>query len=192
MKSDTVRQAVEHVLQEVAGTDTKSIVRAKAIELLGTYGNKAFSNLFVANLDDSSYSVAGAALVALATLDSTAALAEAKKDMTIPTKAKLAAAVAGVLMDFGSEDEFDFIASKYASQRLVLPDKLISSIHFVRYLARVHQTERLKRGVDLIVRFRDIIPPLARRINPELTKLAAQKDSEGLKEQAEYIRRYLS
>ena len=192
MKSDTVRQAVAPILQEVARADTKSTIRAKAIELLATYGKKEFEPLFAENLHDSSYAVAGAALAALAALDSSAALAEAKKDMNIPTKGKLAVAVTGVLMDFGSEDQFDFIASKYAAQRFILPDKMTSTIHFVRYLEKVHQTERLKRAIDLIVHFRDALPGfISHRVNPELTNLAAQKDSEGLKDQADYIRHFL-
>ena len=193
MKSDTVRRAVEHVLPEAIRTDTKSTVRAKAIELLGSYGNKSFQPIIAANLNDSSYAVVAAALTALAALDSAAALAEAKKEMHITTKRKLTVAVLGVLMDFGSEDQFDFIASKYPSQPYVFPDKITSTIHFVQYLAKVHQTERVKRAVDLIVQFRDTWQAvLSRRINPELTKLAAQKDAEGLKDQADYIRHYLN
>jgi aminopeptidase N len=192
MKSDTVKQAVKNVLVALAGTDSKPAVQAKAIELLGTYRNKEFQNIFVAHLNDSSYSVAGASLVALAALDSSAALAEAEQEMTIITKRKLAVAVIGVLMDFGSEDQFEFIATKYESQPFIFPDKITSTIHFIRYLAKVHQTEKLKRAIDVIILFRDILPAILKpRINPELTRLASQKDSQGLNEQADYIRRYL-
>jgi aminopeptidase N len=193
MKSDTVRQQVAGALQEVARTDPNSVVRARAIELLGTYRNKDFQPIFAANLYDSSYWAAGAALTALAAVDSAAALAAAEKEMPFPMKRRLLVAVIGVLMDYGSEEQFDFIASKYAVEPFILPEKMTSSIHFIRYLEKVHQAESVKKAIDLIVRFRDRLPGgLGSRINPELSALAAKKDSEGLKDQADYIRRYLS
>jgi aminopeptidase N len=184
---------VAGALQEVARTDPNSVVRARAIELLGTYRNKDFQPIFAANLYDSSYWAAGAALTALAAVDSAAALAAAEKQMPFPMKRRLLVAVIGVLMDYGSEEQFDFIASKYAVEPFILPEKMTSSIHFVRYLAKVQQPESVKKAIDLIVRFRDRLPGgLGSRINPELSALAAKKDSEGLKDQADYIRRYLS
>jgi aminopeptidase N len=192
MKSDTIRAAVEPILRSLAETDPNHPVRAKAIELLGTYKNKLYRQIFVNNLDDSSYSVAGAALTALEKIDSAAALAEAEKEMFHPMKGKLTLAVTGILTDYGTESQFDYIASKYQAQPFIFPDKLISSINFIHFLSRVHQTQQVKRAIDMIVHFRNQIPGFTEgRINPELSKLASTKDAEGLKEQADYIRKYL-
>jgi aminopeptidase N len=189
MKSDTVRQSVEPTLLDLVRTDPKSTVRAKAIELLGTYQKPEYKSIFIANLNDSSYNVAGAALTALAKLDSGTALIEAKRQMQLQTKRALAEAVIDVLFNFGSEDQFDFVLAKYMELPFIIPNKIVSSIHFARYLAKVKNTQTLKKGVDAIVQFRDALPGMfGPRINPELSGLMQKKESEGLKDQADYIK----
>jgi aminopeptidase N len=193
MKSDTVKQIVEPILLNMAKADMKSTVRAKAIELLGTYRKKEYQDVFAANLTDSSYAVAGAALTALAAVDSSAALAEARRQMAFKSKGKLADAVLNTLMLYGSEDQFDFIYSGYPDLPYIFPDKINSTVYFVRYLAKVRSTERLKKAIDTIFSFRNTFPQmLSKRIDPALSALAGQKEAEGLKDQADYINTFHS
>jgi aminopeptidase N len=193
MKSDSVREAVEPILAKLAQTDPNRPVRAKAIELLGTYKDKKYQSIYVSNLDDSSYSVAGASLTALSAVDSATALSTAEKEMFHPMKGRLTVAVTGVFMQYGTESQFDYIANKYARQPFIFPDKLTSSIAFIRFLSKVHQTDQVKQAVDMIIQFRNQLPSyLNGRINPEFTKLADLKQSQGLTDQADYIRQAMN
>jgi aminopeptidase N len=193
MKSDTVREAVEPILAKLAQTDPNRPVRAKAIELLGTYKDKKYQSIYVSNLDDSSYSVAGASLTALSAVDSATALSTAEKEMFHPMKGRLTVAVTGVFMQYGTESQFDYIANKYARQPFIFPDKLTSSIAFIHFLSKVHQTDQVKQAVDMIIQFRNQLPSyLNGRINPEFTKLADLKQSQGLTDQADYIRQAMN
>ena len=186
-------RSVEPILFDLAKNDKKSTVRAKAMERLADMRKNEYKDLFVANLRDSSYSVAGVALEGLAMLDSTAGLSETKKLMTQPSKGRLAGALMGVLMDFGSENDFDFIADKYATQPLSQA-KIEATVKFASYLGDVKSTEKVKKGVDAIVSFREAIPhqyrsqtdgPINQMI---LGALREKKEADGLKEQADYIK----
>jgi aminopeptidase N len=193
MKSDTVRQAVEPTLVKLAKSDPKSYVRARAIELLGNLQALQYKDLMLANLEDSSYSVAGAALTALAKVDSSAALAEAKKQMHQQTKRALTEAVLHTLTEYGSEDEFDYIAPQFQGLPFILPNKMLSAIQFTRYLAKVQSLDKLQRGIDLIVAFRSSLPGrVSGRLNAELSQLALTKESAGLQQQADWIKSRLT
>ena len=87
-KNDTVKQAAEPILADLAKNDPKTIVRAKAIELLAQYKNPVYKNLFQKATSDSSYSVAGNALEALAEIDMIAATEIAQKFSKLPAKEK--------------------------------------------------------------------------------------------------------
>src|ERR1700744_2575003 len=78
LKSETAQAAFEPIIAEMAAHDANRPVKAKAIEILGNFGNAKYKPLFVKATTDSSYTVAGRALEALTDLDSTAALDIAK------------------------------------------------------------------------------------------------------------------
>ena len=192
-QSDTIRQAVEPTVLQLAKSDPQSRVRAKSIDLLGTLQDHQYRSLFLTNLNDSSYSVAGAALAALERIDSAAALAEAKKQMTQQTKGALTKAVLKTLMDYGSEDQSDYITSTFEGLPFILPDKMVSAIQFSRYLAKVQSTDKLKSALDQIIAFRNVLPSRTTgKLNTELSRLIAAKELTGLTQQAEYIRSKLA
>src|SRR5690606_15945034 len=70
MKNDEVMKMVESQLATLAKNDKYSVVRASAIRRLGDYMKTEYAELFRSATKDSSYSVAGAALGALAKIDS--------------------------------------------------------------------------------------------------------------------------
>ena len=192
MKNDNVRKAVESTLYQLAMKDAKSMVRARAIGMLVHYDKPEYKALYVKSLTDSSYSVAGEALEALTALDSAAGYKEAQKLAKTPAKGKLGDAITESLIKYGDEDAFEVIAKNFEDLPLSQAkfDKLPV---FANFLEKVKDTEKLKRGVDLITEFRDAIPAAFRQqtdpfINNVLLKgLAAKKTSAGLKDQADYI-----
>ncbi len=197
-KNDVVKKEVEPILGDLAKNDPKSTVRATAIGLLGQYGKSAYRSLFINGINDSSYSVSGEALGALAQLDGDAALIEAKKFSKQPMKGKLASIVSQLLIEGGgNEEDFDVIAGNF-SKMPVSQDKLDALQPFAMYIANLKDTQKVKKGIDMIVEFRDAIPAANRaQIAPVINNVilkgiikqkttSAQADPK-LKEQIDYI-----
>jgi len=175
----------------MADNDPHRVVKAKAIELLGAFGNPAYMPLFIKASADSSYTVAGNALEALADLDSTAALALAKKMMKAPTKGELSVAISQLLIKKGDENDFDVVTDNFEKMQLG-QQKFQFVAPYAWMLKKVKSTERVKRGVDLLVQFKEAIPKAYREqtdayFDTALKGIATQKSAEGMKEQADYI-----
>jgi len=192
LKKETLKKDVESTLLDLAKNDPKSTVRANAIGLLGQYGKPEYKPLFVKAVNDSSYSIAGEALGALAQLDPDAALATAKSFSKKPMKGKLAATVSQVLIEGGTEEDFDVIAGNFA--KLPVSDSKFEALQpFGEYLGKLTNTEKVKKGVDMIVEFREAIPSAYKAqtspfINNVILKgIFTKKNAAGLKEQADYI-----
>ncbi|OIR14226.1 aminopeptidase N [mine drainage metagenome] len=190
---DGVKTQAEPILEEMAKNDAKSTVRAKAIELLGRYKKDAYKNLFEKATYDSSYSIAGSALEAWSKIDSTGAFNAAKELSKKPSKGKLATAISNVLISFGDETSFDFISDEF--EKTPISDGKFQQLQsFSALLAKIKDINKLKKGVDQIVKFREAIPAAYRNqtdpfINNFLLKgLATKKEAAGLKEQADYIK----
>src|SRR6202012_5493946 len=79
LKNETAQATFEPWILEMAAHDANRPVKAKGIEKRGNFGNPKYKELFVKATMDSSYTVAGQALEALADLDSVAAIDIAKK-----------------------------------------------------------------------------------------------------------------
>ena len=194
LKNDTIKAEFEPIIENIATGDPKALVRAKAIERLGEYQKAEYKPLFLKGLNDSSYSVAGNALDALMKIDTTTAVAIAKKLVNHPSKGKLNDAITTALLSSpGDENSFDVIVEGF-SKMPPTQEKLNFLESFADLLTKVQNTDRLKRGVDEIVRFRDAIPKESRAdtdpfINNYILKqIADKKQYDGLTEQANYIR----
>ncbi len=192
LKKDALKKDVEPVLLDLAKNDPKSTVRANAIGLLGQYANPEYKSLFAKAVNDSSYSIAGEALGALAQLDPEAALATAKSFSKQPMKGKLAATVSQVLIEGGTEEDFDVIAGNFS--KLPVSDSKFEALQpFGDYLSKLTNTDKVKKGVDMIVEFREAIPSAYKAqttpfINNMILKgIMNKKTAAGLKEQADYI-----
>lgn len=152
-----VRQAMAPLIARLAEHDPDKGVRARAIHLLGAYKDPRYLSIFRSAVTDSSYNVSGEALEAMLVLDSPAVLQFAKEFRKQKIKGKLADVVTGVLMASGSEEDFDFLANKF--DKLALSEhKLYMLRLFAGCLEKLEDTERLKKGIDIIIRFRDAIP----------------------------------
>lgn len=192
MKKETVRNAVEQQLYQIAQKDPKPVVRARAISLLSNYNKPEYKTLYIKSLNDSSYTVAGEALESLVNIDSVAGFKEVQRFAKDKVKGKLGDVVSESLIRYGDESSFDVIAANF-DDLPVSQSKFEKLQPFANYLAKVKSTEKLKRGIDMIVAFREAIPSSFRNqtdpfINNVILKgLATKKTNDGLKEQADYI-----
>ncbi len=186
--SDTVKKALETVLASMAKSDSSSLVKAKAIELLGGYKNATYKSLFVSAVTDSSYSVAGAAIEALGKTDSTAAVEAVAKIASQPAKGALRSA----LIHYSDESHFDVVSKQFDA----LPfgeEKFELLSPFADYIGKIKNTENFKKGVDMIIKFRNQIPETYRSrtdffIFGTLNKIAQQKQASGETDKADYIK----
>ncbi|HTE12164.1 MAG TPA: hypothetical protein VK645_15175, partial [Chitinophagaceae bacterium] len=144
------------------------------------------------------YSVSGEALGALAQLDGEAALADAKAFAKQPLKGKLGGVVSQILIEAGGgEEDFDVIAGNFG--KLPVSDAKFEALQpFADYLGTLTNTEKVKKGIDMIVDLRDAVPvqyksQLTPFINNMILRSIANKKKTGaqsspdLQEQIKYI-----
>jgi aminopeptidase N len=192
MKKDMVKQEVEPVLLDLAKNDPKRTIKAAAIAKLGAYKKPQYASLFKAAINDSSYTVSGSALEALSDIDSSGALAEAKRLATQPAKGKLSSVITAIMIEAGDESSADMILKNFESMPLS-QNKFNFLQSMGAFLAKTKNTDIFKRGIDDIVTFRDAIPEAFKGqtdpyINGVLLKgLAAKKKEAGLTEQSDYV-----
>lgn len=151
-------EAIENTFVQLASTDPSSEVREQAIDALsGTY-NEDYINLFTSLTKDSSYTVSGAALDALEKIDSSAALSIATKASTQKIKKRLNTSVTAILAKYGDENIFDFIAKQFEQLNDQSAEKFYMTVAFGQLLQKVNNPITFKKGIDLIVKFRESIP----------------------------------
>jgi aminopeptidase N len=192
MKNDVVRKAFEPLIVDLAANDADRRVKGTAVQLLSTYHNTAYKSLFAKAALDSSYTVSGNALNALSMIDSTAALDLARKLVKQPAKGALMAAISAVLIKSGDESSFESISNNFEKMP-VNQEKFMFVTPYAELIGKVKNTDQVKRGVDLIVKFREAIPQAYRNqtdpfINNALNGIVAKKATAGLQEQADYIK----
>jgi len=113
--------------------------------------------LYTSLVNDSSYTLSGSALTALEKLDNAAALVEAKRLSKTNPKGSLGEAIATTLIKSGDESSFDEIIASYGKMGLTQAKfNLTSSL--ATFVGVISNTEKVKRGVDAIVAFRNSIP----------------------------------
>jgi aminopeptidase N len=176
----------------MAQSDPNRLVRAAAIDLLAKTGESTDKALFTKAATDSSYTVAGAALDALASIDSAGSHQLAKKLMLEPCKGRLVSSISNVLAAYGDPMAFDFVAGKYAEMPLTQ-----AKFELTATMKEVLEIEKdpikFKKGIDLICEMRNSIPAAQRAqtdpfINSYyLRKIADTKKASGETELAEYV-----
>lgn len=191
--NDSIRKSVEPVIADLAENDQKTMVRAGAIEALGRYKSESYKPLFLKSVNDSSYSIAGKALVALGAIDTVSALDKARFLSGQRVRGALSEAVTNVLFSYSNENDFDSLAVRFDE----LPfgsEKLLILQPFANFLKRIKNTANFRKGVDMIVRFRDTIPQQYRQqFAPYfngliLNGIAMSKQSKGMPEQVDYVK----
>lgn len=152
-KDDAV---VLSTIEDIARKDPDKKTKAAAIRYLAKTGNTKYEPIFKANITDSSYSVAGAALEGLVALDKTNAYNLAKM-YGKNAKGALGDAVNDILISAGTEADFELIANTYKNAPLS-DKKVFMTEKFATYLAKLNDIEKIKTGIDYIIKFRNAIP----------------------------------
>ena len=150
--------AMETQILQIAGSDKVSTVREDAINVLSKINKPIFTPLYEKWVNDSSYTVAGAALAALEIVDSTKAIAIAKQFSTQPLKKRLNAVVTTILTKYGDVEVFDFVAATYSKLNIQSSEKFEMTMPFAQLLIKTKDPVKFKKGIDLIVEFREAIP----------------------------------
>jgi aminopeptidase N len=168
-------------IETICKTETNKKAKAAALDFLAAKADAKYLDLFKANVGDSSYSVAGAALGGLAALEPDNAYTIAKK-YTNDAKGDLGVVVSDVIMSKGSEADFDFIANSY-DKAPPSQEKVAASATFAAYLEKVQNIANVKKGIDKIIEFRNLVPEQFRSfvdptIKGGLDKLAKAKGAE--------------
>ena len=179
---------------QIATSDDHRKVRANAIELLSQQHNADYKDLFVNAAKDSSYTLAGAGLLALSDIDDAAAAAmipELKKD----AKGKLKQAIDNLDILTKSESDFDEVYKDFTKKSIF--DKFASIGSFTKYLGKINNVDNYKKGLDVVVGIRDqwsvYAPGLKDKVNESFEQLIKTKQSQfkvskdkGLKEEIKY------
>jgi aminopeptidase N len=192
LKKDAVRAETESAIYDIAMRDPKPMVKAKAISLLTSFNKPEYKSLFIKSVNDQSYTVAGEALDALATVDSAAAMKEVKRLAAQPSKGKLSSSISETLIKYGDESAYDVVVKNFKDMPLG-QQKFEMLKPFADFLGKIKDPEKVKVGVDLIVEFREAVPQSFRNQtdpfinNMVLKDLATKKAASGMKEQSDYI-----
>lgn len=198
VKKAAIVEATESSIESIAKKDPSRITRSRAVEILGNLKKPAYKALFTSLLNDSSYTLSAAALTALEKIDAAAALAEAKRLSKQPMKGNLVEAVATTLIKSGDESSFDEIIESYSKMGLTQTKFTLTS-SLANFIAIIKNTDKVKRGVDEIVKFRNSIPEqygvtpvidgfLKTAIGKKETAKKGGEDVAALQEQIDYIK----
>jgi aminopeptidase N len=193
MEKATVKSAVEPILSDLAHHDPDRTVQAKAIELLGSYHNATDKAFFKEKSTDSSYSVAGSALKALSDLDLNEASTLADEFSKHPAKGILLSSMMDIFLRNGDSTKYDLVIDGFEKMPMS-QSKFDDLPHFAMSLLKMHNDEKVKKGVDAIIKFQESIPVAQRKeltgvINDNILKpIADRKEADGFKAQADYIR----
>lgn len=154
----TIDSETEATLFLMAGNDKNNSNREAAIDFIGALEKANYKPYFIDWTKDSSYAVAGAALEALEKLDSTMAKAIAYKESKNITKKRLNTAVSNIITKYGDESVFDYVAEKYEALNIQSSEKFYMTTSFAQLLNKTSDPIKFKKGIDLIVAFREAIP----------------------------------
>ena len=157
LKKENIKNSVEPVLADIAKNDKAATVKAAAIDRLGEYNKKEYAELFKNAVNDSSYTVAGNALAALANVDPEASAAIVKKLADTKMKGVLQEVVMGEILKSGDETMADKIIGDFAAMPLS-QGKFQALNGLSTYLSAIKNIEKIKWGVDEVVKFREKVP----------------------------------
>jgi aminopeptidase N len=188
LKRDNVKAMAEPILVAIAKNDERRTTKAAAIVKLGDFKDAKYLPIFKAAANDSSYSVAGSALEAIAKQDSMAGFTEAKRLMQTKVKGKLGQVVYTSIIQHGDESEADKVLSYFEDLGNQQKFTIVQSV--AKFIAKVKSPVVFKRGVDGLITFAKSFPAEYRvmdYVEPMLTNIEKSKSSAGESELAEYV-----
>ena len=178
--------AIIAAVENIANTEKDKKTKAAAISFLAATKDVKYQPLFAKFVNDSSYSVSGAALEGLSELEPAKSYDLAKKYST-DAKGELGDVVSGILVANGTEADFDFIAQRY-NEAPPSQEKLQMTDAFCDYLVKVKDAARVKKGIEFILKFRGFIPETYQSFTDPMFKKSLGKVAQAKPgEIAEYI-----
>jgi aminopeptidase N len=160
IRNDTLQRTLAAQLERMARTDKERLVRADAIECLGFYPGDLYKKLFQDLLGDSSYTIAGRALEALAKIDSNTALSEARHLSLKPAKKRLRQAIIDVFVRYGGATDFPYVYRSFSMAGLNGKFELLSAL--MTALSHEPNKETVLSKAKLVAQFRDEMPEFVR------------------------------
>lgn len=189
LANDSALSSNASVLAQVAAlasSEPQRKVKAQALEILANTGDAQYKSLYEKNVNDSSYSVAGAALLGLSKLDEVNAYVLAKS-YSSDAKGKLGDVIGEIIMSKGKPEDYDFITKTYDDMP-PQQGKLDATVAFCKFLAKLNNKEKIKKGIDMVVSFRNKIPKAYWNFTDPAFKGALQQISDAKGEElAQYI-----
>ncbi len=157
LRKETVKTSFEPVLLNLAKTDKYATVRSNAIQKLGEYKKAEYIPLFKSATNDSSYTVSGNALTALSKVDPALATVISKQLGDKPAKGVLKEAIMNEIVKSGDESMADKIIGDFA--KMPLSQEKFQFLNVLStYLSAIKNPEKVKWGIDEIVKFREKVP----------------------------------
>lgn len=182
-KTDAV---VLEQIETMAKNDPYKKTKAAAIGFLVKNGNAKYLPLYQAAVNDSSYSVAGAALKGLAALDPNNSYTLAKQ-YSKDAKGALANAVNDILIAKGTEADFDAVSAAYRDAPPSF-EKVGMTNKYADYLSKLNNIANIKKGIDDIMAFRNLIPEQFRgNVDPGFKAALGKISKAKGKEIADYV-----
>lgn len=191
--SDSIRKLVEPLITDLAKNSHSPKVRAAAVLALGKYKKSEYKELFISALNDSSYSVAGSALSSLVLIDSATALNKVRELKSQNVKGELSREVTELFYTCAGEAEFDSLSAEFDAMPFG-NNKFMMLQTYANFLKRINNEGKFKKGIDLIVSFRDATPDqFAEQVMPYfngmiLNGIAAAKQTQGMTNLEEYVK----
>ena len=144
LDDEEVKKQIIPTIINIAKTDTKTLVRAAAIESIGNLQDKSYLSLFTEALKNPSYAIEGAALNSIAAIDMSQAKVLAK-NLEKDSKGSLSSAIVNVYSVEGSDAEFPYVYQSFLEAGLQSKFQLIPG--FAGLLMNIKNTENLKKGL---------------------------------------------
>jgi aminopeptidase N len=145
-------------------------LRAAAIGFLVKNGNAKYESMYNTYIKDSSYSVAAACLKGLLDL-------HPDKDMELAKQygknagGALAQLCNETIMKKATEEDFDMVTSNF-DQMAFGQEKIGMAGDYADYLEKVNDLNKVKKGIDVIIKMRDKIPSAYRKfIDPMMQNI---------------------
>ena len=183
MKND---EDVLSKIEAIAKNDINRKVKAAALTFLVKNGDKKYQGIYEKAINDSSYNVAGAAFKGLVALQPENAYDLAKK-YSNDAKGSLSGEIIKTLVSKGTETDFDFVANAFSESPLS-QEKFQMIDDFADFVAKISDVEKIKKGIDEIIKLRNQIPSQYRSFTDSGFKKNLDKISKGKgKEIEDYV-----
>jgi len=190
LSSGQVKELVENNLYEVVQKDKNRGVKSAAISKLSMYKNAKYASLFKGLVNDSSYTISGAALEALNRVDTVAGYNEAKRLSANKAKGRLESAIKNIM---SARDAGSALAMIDEFEKMPLGQEKFQKLQGIfEFIEATNNFDHFKKAVDAVFNFQNQIPEafkeqIVTAFTQAFRELQKEKESAGLKEQADYI-----